>query len=358
MEKQLILTINPGSTSTKIALFKANKSIFEKTIRHSTEELSQFPDIISQYGFRKELIIEEIKKASFDLNDIAVIVGRGGALRPMPSGTYIVNKKMKEDLVEGAASTGHASNLGGLIADDIAKTIEGAKAYIADPPVVDELIDVARISGHPSFKRKSIFHALNQKAVARRHARAIGKKYEELNLVIAHLGGGISVGAHCRGRVIDVNNALDGEGAFSPERSGTLPAGQLVQLSFSGDHEIGEIKKMLVGRGGLTAYLGSGNAMEIEERISNGDSEAALIYDAMIYQIAKDIGAMFTVLEGNVDGILITGGIARSEMLIGKLKRRIDKLATIYVYPGEDEMEALAMNGWLVLNKELEPIEY
>lgn len=358
MKKETILAINPGSTSTKIALYEETECIMEKTIRHSTHELSDFPDIISQYHFRKDLIVKEIKDSEYELNDIAIIIGRGGALRPIASGTYGVNEKMKNDLVEGAARTGHASNLGGLIADDLAAAIPGARAFIADPPVVDELEDVARISGHPLFKRKSIFHALNQKAVARRHARKEGTTCEELNLIVAHLGGGISVGAHRKGRVIDVNDALDGEGPFSPERSGTLPTGQLLKLCFSGKFDASEIKKMLVGRGGLIAYLGTGDAKEVEQRIEEGDNEAALIYNAMIYQVAKDIGAMYTVLEGDVDAIIVTGGIAYSDMVVSKLKKRISSLAPVHVYPGEDEMQALALNGLLVLKGELTPVEY
>jgi len=358
MKKKLILAINPGSTSTKIALFEGTDSLFEKTLRHSAGELSQFPDIISQYGFRKDLIVKAIEESEYELSDIAIVVGRGGALRPIDSGTYLVNDLMKEDLIEGAARTGHASNLGGLIADDMARSLPDARAVIADPPVVDELEDVARFAGHPAFTRKSIFHALNQKAVARRHAETAGRNYRDLNLIVAHLGGGISVGAHRKGRVVDVNDALDGEGAFSPERSGGLPAGQLVKFCFSGKKDAGELKKMLVGRGGVSAYLGTSDMKDVEKRIAGGDTDAALVYDAMIYQVAKDIGAMFTVLEGEVDGIIITGGIAFSDLLIEKLKARIDKLAKIFVYPGEDEMEALALNGRLILEGKIEPIEY
>jgi len=358
MTNKLILAINPGSTSTKIALFKGKNSLFEKTLRHSSEELNKFPDIISQYGFRKDLIVDAVNESDFELQDIAVIVGRGGALRPIASGTYIVNEAMKKDLVEGAARTGHASNLGGLIADDLAQTIPGARACIADPPVVDELQDLARFAGHPDFERESIFHALNQKAVARRHCTTLGQKYEETNLIVAHLGGGISVGAHSQGRVIDVNDALDGDGAFSPERSGSLPSGQLVKLCFSGTKTIKEVKKMLVGQGGISAYLGTSDMKEVEKRITEGDKKAALVYDAMGYQVAKDIGAMFTVLEGEVDAIIVTGGIAYSDMLIDKLKQRVGKLAPIHVYPGEDEMEALALNGQLILEGAIKPIDY
>jgi len=358
MTKKLILTINPGSTSTKIALFEGETNVYEKTLRHSVEELGQFKDMISQYSFRKDLIAEAINESDYELSDIAIVVGRGGALKPMPSGTYSVNQKMKDDLVAGAARTGHASCLGGLIADDLAQSIGLSEAYIADPPVVDELSDVARIAGHPKFYRESIFHALNQKAVARRHAVVVGKKYEDLKLIVAHLGGGISVGAHDMGRIVDVNDALDGDGPMSPERSGTVPAGQLLKLCFSGEYDQKEIRKMLVGNGGVSAHLGTSDMREIEQRVKDGDKEAELIYDAMIYQIARYIGAQYTVLDGQIDGIIVTGGIAYDKMLIERLKKRIDKIATVYVYPGEDEMEALALNGKLILDGELEPIEY
>jgi butyrate kinase len=358
MKKKFILTINPGSTSTKIALFEGDAKLFEKTLRHSSDELGQFEDMISQYSFRKDLIVEAIDESDYELSDIAIIVGRGGALRPMASGTYAVNQLMKDDLIAGAARTGHASNLGGLIADDLAQSIEGADVYIADPPVVDELSDIARVAGHPNFYRESIFHALNQKAVARRHAKAVGKKYEELNLIVAHLGGGISVGAHEKGRVVDVNDALDGDGPMSPERSGTVPAGQLLKLCFSGEYEKNEARKMLVGKGGVSAHLGTSDIREVEKRIEEGDSKAQLIYDAMIYQVARSIGSQYTVLDGEIDGIIITGGIAHSKLLVEKLTKRISKIATVYVYPGEDEMEALALNGKLILEGELTPIVY
>lgn len=357
MEKQLILAINPGSTSTKIAVFEGIKQIFLKNIKHSAEEIDKFQVITDQYEFRKHIILDELKSAEIPLNSLVAIVGRGGLVKPIKSGVYEVNNKMKEDLKIGILGQ-HASNLGGLIADDIAKSLPNAKAYIADPVVVDELEDIARISGHPLFERISIFHALNQKAIARIHANSVLKNYEELNLIVAHLGGGISVGAHLKGRVIDVNQALDGEGPFSPERSGTLPVGSLVKLCFSGKYTIEEIKKMITGKGGFVAYMGTNDAQKVEKLAEEGDEKATLIYSAMAYQVSKEIGAMSTVLKGEVDAILLTGGIAYSKLLNDQIIERVKHIAPIFIYPGEDEMKALAMNGLMVINNEIEALQY
>ena len=353
----LILAINPGSTSTKIAVFENSKQIFVKNIKHSSEELAGFKIITDQYDYRKKIIMQELKDASIDLSRIKVIVGRGGTVKPIKSGIYSVNKALRDDLKVGILGQ-HASNLGGLIADDIAKSLIDAKAYIADPVVVDELEPLARISGHPNFERISIFHALNQKAIARSHAKSISMRYEDMNLIVVHLGGGISVGAHKKGKVIDVNQALDGEGPFSPERSGSLPVGALAKLCFSGEYTLDDVKKMITGKGGYVAYLGTNDAYEVEKRAEAGDEKAALIQDAMAYQVAKEIGAMSTVLKGEVDAILLTGGIAYGKPFIEAVKERISHLAEVFVYPGEDEMRALAMNGLMVLEGEAEVLEY
>jgi butyrate kinase len=337
-----ILAINPGSTSTKIAVYENENRLFVTTFYHSPEALSHFPTILSQYDYRKELIVDELKKENL-FSDFAAIVGRGGLLKPIASGVYEVNEAMKNDLRN--ATMQHACNLGGLLAEDIALLIPGCKAYIADPVVVDELEDVARLSGSPLMMRKSVFHALNHKAIARKYARSVNKKYEELNLVVAHLGGGISVAAHRQGRVIDVNNALEGSGPFSPERAGTLPARQLVDLCFSGDYTQEEIKKMITGRGGLMAHLGTTDAQNVVKRISEGDARAELVLKSMIYNIGKEIGAMSVVLHGKVDAILLTGGISYNDYCINKLKEYIAFIAPVCVFPGEDEMEALAFNA-------------
>ena len=277
-----ILVLNPGSTSTKIGVFLNNRPVFQKTIKHSADELAPFNRVTDQYEFRKEIILRELIDAGIDIAKISIIVGRGGLVKPIESGVYEVNQPMIDDL-RSNMTVEHASNLGGLIAHDLASKIKGARAFIADPIVVDELSDVARISGHPNFTKVSVFHALNQKAVARTYASSIGKKYEDLNLIVAHLGGGISVGAHKKGRVVDVNQALDGDGPFSPERSGTLPVGQLISMCFSEKFSEAEIRKMVVGQGGLVAYLGTSAANVVEERIHGGDKEARLIYEAMAY---------------------------------------------------------------------------
>jgi len=254
MEELRILAINPGSTSTKIAVYQNTTAVLIKTIRHTTEELKDFKTIADQYPFRKNIILNELQKEEIELETINAIVGRGGLLKPIESGVYEVNSAMIADLICSPLGE-HASNLGGLIAADIAKSLPSAKAYIADPVVVDELQPFARITGHPAFRRKSIFHALNQKAVARAHAKSVMKSYEDMNLIVVHLGGGITVGAHEKGKVVDVNQGLDGEGPFSPERSGTLPVGDLVSLCYSGNYTKEKVKKMITGEGGLVAYL-------------------------------------------------------------------------------------------------------
>jgi butyrate kinase len=357
MNPKEILVINPGSTSTKIAVFQNNRPVFQKNIKHSTEELGRFKRVTDQYEFRKEIILKELFEAGIDIGKISIVVGRGGLIKPIESGVYEVNKAMIDDLRSNMAVE-HASNLGGLIAHDLASRIPGARAFIADPIVVDEFNDIARFAGHPKFRRDSIFHALNQKAVARTYANSIGRKYSDLNLIVAHLGGGISVGAHEKGRVIDVNQGLDGEGPFSPERSGTLPVGQLITMCFSKEYTEEEIRKMVVGQGGLVAYLGTSAANEIEERIQNGDHYAKLVYEAMAYQVAKEIGACSVVLKGQVDAILVTGGIAFNELFIQLLTYRIAWISQIRVFPGEDEMRALAQNVLMVINGELEPKIY
>ncbi|ROL56387.1 butyrate kinase [Bacteroidetes/Chlorobi group bacterium Naka2016] len=353
-----ILSINPGSTSTKVALFRNLEEDFTVTVRHSVDELKQFLRIFDQYEFRKKVVLDALEKAKINLKEVNAVVGRGGLVRPIPSGVYRINQKMLDDL-RNEINGEHASNLGAILAFEIAKEIgPNVPCFIVDPVVVDELDDIARISGHPELPRISIFHALNQKAVSRRFAREQGKKYEELNLIVVHLGGGITVGVHHNGRVIDVNNGLDGEGPFSPERSGTLPVGQLARLCFSGKYTFTEVRKMITGRGGLVAYLGTNNALEVEERIACGDDYAELIYKAMAYQIAKEIGAASTVLKGNVDAILITGGLANSPLLVKWIQERVYFIAPIFVYPGEDEMFALAEGVYYALKGEIPIKDY
>jgi butyrate kinase len=352
-----ILAINPGSTSTKIAVFHNSRPIFLKSVMHDCKEIERFQHITDQYEFRKKCILKELNDSHIEISKIKAVVGRGGLLRPIKSGVYRINEQMKADLKKGIFGE-HASNLGGLIADDIANQIPGCQSFIADPVVVDEMEDVARYSGHPKFKRYSIFHALNHKAIGRAYARLINRKYEELKIIIAHMGGGISVGAHLYGKVIDVNQALDGEGPFSPERSGTLPAGALARLCFEEGITLEEIRKMITGQGGLMAYLGTNSAYEVELMAQDGNEEARKIQDAMSYQIGKEIGALATVLKGNVDAIILTGGISHNTMIVEYIKSMVSFIAPVVIYPGEDEMHALAWNGLLVLKGEVQAKEY
>lgn len=352
MEAKRILAINPGSTSTKVAVFDNLKNIFLKNIKHPSEEIAKFSRIADQFQFRKEIILKELADADIAVDTISAIVGRGGLVKPIESGVYEVNPALEADLKVGVLGE-HASNLGGLIAKDIASGLNNVKAFIANPVVVDEMHDVARLSGHPEFERISIFHALNQKAIARTYAKSLDRKYEELNLIVAHMGGGITVGAHHKGRVIDVNNGLDGEGPFSPERAGTLPAGALAKLCFSGKYTYDEVKKMITGKGGMVAYMGTNDAYEVEQKMEAGDEKAKMITEGMAYQVGKSIGEMSAVLKGDVDGILITGGIAHSKFVVNYIKDMVGFIAPVVVYPGEDEMKALAMNGLMVLNGEV-----
>lgn len=350
-----VLAINPGSTSTKLAVFEDETPRLVRTLRHSVEELSAFPQATDQFEFRKDLVLRELEADGIPLQFDAVI-GRGGLFKPIPGGVYAINEQMLHDARH--ASRPHACNLGCLIAADIASRIPGCRAFIADPGVTDELEEVARITGSPLMPRITIWHALNQRAIARRYAREKGTHYEDLNLIICHLGGGISIGTHLRGRCIDVNNALDGEGPFSPERAGTLPAGPLIDLCYSGRFTREELKKRISGRAGLAAHLGTTDVPAIVARIAEGDQHAELVLNAMVYQTAKSIGAAATVLCGRVDAILLTGGIAHSDYVVSRLTERVSFLAPVHVYPGEDELEALAQNALEALRGELEVQKY
>ncbi|MCM3114747.1 butyrate kinase [Neobacillus sp. MER 74] len=347
-----ILVINPGSTSTKIGVFDNDISIFEKTIRHDSETINSFANIIDQYEFRKTTILETMDNEGINFSKLSAVCARGGLLRPIEGGTYAVNDVMLADLRSGYAGQ-HASNLGGIIAYEIASGLN-IPSYIVDPVVVDELEPIARISGFSLIERKSIFHALNQKAVARRVAKELGKRYIDLNLIVTHMGGGITVGVHKQGKVIDVNNGLHGDGPFSPERSGTVPVGDLVALCYSGEYYREEIMKMLVGQGGLVGYLGTNDAVKVEQRIAAGDKEAMFIYDAMAYQVAKEIGAASAVLSGKVDAIVLTGGLAYGKGFVKSITDRINWIADVMVQPGENELQALAEGALRVLRGEEE----
>jgi butyrate kinase len=357
MGTDYILVINPGATSTKIAVYRNNKSVFLKSIRHENGDLETFVHPADQLPYRLNLVLSEVEENHIRPDQVGMVIARGGLIYPIESGVYEVNEAMIKDLSEGVMGD-HASNLGGLIAHQLLETFTKARAYIADPVVVDELEEVARISGHPQFQRTSIFHALNQKSVARTHAQSMGKEYEDMNLVVAHMGSGVSVGAHQKGRVVDVNNALDGEGPFGPERSGTLPNGALARYCFQEGNSWKNISKMLTGEGGMFAYLGHKDAQLLEKMAGEGDVEAGLIHEALAYQVSKEIGAMAAVLSGHIDGILITGGMAHNPGLTRNIKERIEFMAPVFIYPGEDEMRALAHNGSLLLSGKVSAKQY
>lgn len=350
------LIINPGSTSTKIGVFEDETLLFEETLRHQTEELAGFSSIVDQKDFRKEIILNLLKEKNFDLSSLDVVVGRGGLLKPILSGTYAVSDALLADLIKGVQGE-HASNLGGILAREIADSIS-KPSYIVDPVVVDELMPAARLSGVPELPRISIFHALNQKAVAKRYAKEIGKPYSSLRLIVVHMGGGVSVGAHIDGKVVDVFNALDGDGAFSPERAGAVPCGSLVKMCFSGKYTEKEVYKKLVGNGGFNAYAGTNDMRDLEKRIAEGDENAALLKEAFLLQVAKDIGSMACVLEGKVDQIILTGGIAYSRDVVAQLKQKAGFIAPFTVYGGEDELLALVQGALRVLNGEEEAMAY
>lgn len=350
-----ILVINPGSTSTKIAVYEDERALLLRNIRHSSEELARFDQITDQLEFRRDLVVRELKQMDIPMYFDAII-GRGGLSRPVSSGVYEVNEQMCRDTYK--AIRRHACNLGCMIAYGLAQGIPGCRAYIADPGVVDELEDVARISGSPLMPRMAIWHALNQRAVARRHAQETGVHYEDLNLIVCHMGGGISVAAHRKGRAVDANNALDGEGPLSVERAGTLPAADLIHLCYSGKYTEEELLKRIAGQAGLVAHLGTNDLKEILRRGEAGDQKAALLVEAMIYQTAKAIAAEGAVLCGKVDAVLLTGGIAYSDYITQRLRERIGFLAPVYIYPGEDEMSALAGNALAALRGTCEVKRY
>ncbi len=350
-----VLAINPGSTSTKVALYDDERPLLELTLRHTTDEIAQFHAVADQEEWRLNLILNALREKNVDIRTLAAVIGRGGLVRPIVAGVYEVNEIMIHDLKN--AQMEHACNLGGLIAHQIAN-MAGVKAYIADPPIVDELDEVARISGLPECPRVSIFHALNHKATARLHCDRVGLIYERSNLIVAHMGGGISVAAHKQGRVVDVNNALDGEGPFAAERAGTLPASFFANLCFSGKYTRREIQKMLAGRGGVMAHLGTSSMMEVMERAGKGDEKARLISEALCYNISKQIGGLAAAMSGRVDGIVLTGGIAYNTPIVDYIREHCSFIAPVTVYPGENELEALVANALVVLRGIITPRQY
>jgi len=358
MSAKHILVIYPEVDITKIAVYRNISLIFLKSIRHKAEARAEFPNVIDELDYRTGLIMDELKNNQIDPADIAIVMARGGLIKPLQSGVYQVNDAMKRDLRVGVMGM-HATNLGGLIADKIASQLPDAKAYLADPVVVDELEPIARVSGLPSIERNSIFHALNHKNVSREYAKSINRSYDELNLIVAYIGsGGVSVGAHRGGKVIDVNQAFDGDGPFSMTRTGGLPVGQVIDICYSGKYTREEMRQLVTEQGGIQAYLGTKSLNQVISMIDEGDEQATFIMDAMAYQIAKEIGALATVLEGNVDAILIMGSIMNSKFFTGQLMRRIEKIAVVSVYPIVNDLDSLAMNGMMIQRGEAEIFEY
>ncbi len=351
-----ILAVNPGSTSTKMALFLDDRETASKTRGHAPHELAGYPGLTDQCPWRTSMVYEFLGAQGVQVVDLHAVVGRGGMLRPVPGGVYAVTPRMLEDLRTGRYGE-HASNLGAPMARDIADRA-GCPAFIVDPVVVDELDDCARYSGVPQIPRRSVFHALNQKSTARLVARRLGKPYEECRFIVAHLGGGITVGAHLHGRVVDVNNGLDGDGPFSAERAGSVPAGQLVSLVLSGEHPESEIRRMLTGGGGLVAHCSTSDVADLWTRAGEGDEKVRGILDAMIHQIAKEIASHGATLRGSVDRIIITGGMANNAELVHALEDRVKWIAAVEVVPGEREMEALAGGALAALAGEAQIREY
>ena len=344
-----ILAINPGSTSTKIAVYDDHKLIFSETLQHDAEKITQFEGIIEQYEFRKELVLQAMNKHNVPVDTLEAVVGRGGLVRSVESGTYKVNESMLKDLKNPQIwGRIHASNLGAFIASSIADEL-GIPSFIVDPVTVDEFEDIARISGCPEIERKSMLHTLNMRYCGLSIAEKLGKKYEETNMIAVHMGGGISIAPIKKGRLVDVNNAMLGMGPFSPQRAGALPIGDLLGIAFSGKYTHKEMIKMLTKTGGLIAYLGTDDGQEVVQRIKAGDNKAELIFKAMCYQISKEIGACATVLEGKVDAIFLTGGLAHNQYVIDEITRRVSFISDVHIIPGEKEMEALSQGAVRVL---------
>ena len=351
-----VLCINPGSTSTKIAFFDDDTELYAATVHHSPEELAAFPRVSDQAGFRTRLVIGMLGGAGVATEGLDAVVGRGGLSPPQSSGTYRVDERLLADVAEGARGE-HASNLGAIVAARIAAFCR-VPAYVVDPVMVDELEDLARYSGHPEIERRSIFHALNHKAVARRHARTVGQPYPALNLVVAHLGGGISVAAHRAGRVVDVNNALNGDGPFAPERAGGLPTSSFVRFCLEGGRTHAQVRRLLAGAGGYVSLLGTNDGRAVAARAASGEGRAALVQDALAYQVAKEVGRCAAVLHGAVDAVLLTGGLSRNEALVAAIRAWVAWIAPVAVYEGEDEMTALAEGALRVLHGDEEAKTY
>lgn len=350
-----ILVINPGSTSTKLAIFSEGTLLAEETLRHSVSEISSFHRVVDQTEFRFNLVEEFVNQHNM-MTQLIAVVGRGGLLKPIPGGTYMVNQEMLDDLTSEKYNT-HASNLGAILADRFAKKLD-IPAFIVDPVVVDEMQDLARISGLEGIERRSVSHVLNQRAVARHASNDLGLDYHDSAIIVAHLGGGISIGAHKDGRIIDVINGIDGEGPYSPERSGTLPLLEFSHYILERQLDVSAVKKLIAGNSGLKSYLGETDLREVQKRIDAGDKQAKFYLDGMCYQIAKGIGEMAVVLHGNVDCIVLTGGAVYSDYISEKISDYVHWISKIIRHPGEMEMEALYEGAIRVLNGEEQALDY
>ncbi|MDZ7742684.1 MAG: butyrate kinase [Bacteroidota bacterium] len=352
-----ILIVYPAIESTYVAVYRSTDLIFLKNIKHPEEELAKYENLMDQADWRRDIIMNVLAENDINIDLIELVMGRSGLLKPVQSGVYQINERMLEDLYIGVQGV-HATNLGGVIAFEIAKSL-GKKAYMADPVVVDEMDEIAKVTGHPEFKRRSIFHALSHKHFARKYAKSINRPYEELNLIVCHVGtAGISIGAHKKGKVIDVNNSFDGDGPFGIQRSGTLPMGALVKLCFSGKYSEEEVYRMITKEGGYTAYLGTSNLDEIDKKVLSGNETTLFISNALSYQVSKEIGSMYTALECEVDAILLTGNIFNSERFLENVSQKVNKIAPIALYPSQNDFDAMALNGLRVIKNEVEVLEY
>ncbi|RXQ95667.1 butyrate kinase [Ancylomarina salipaludis] len=356
--RDLVLALNPRMYFTRVAVYQGNSTLFLKKINHHDLEKETYPSFENQVDFRTSVILDELKENDIEIKNIKVVIGRGGLIKPVESGVYRVNPKMIKDL-SSAEFGDDVVNLGGLLANGIAKAIDGAHAFIADPVVVDELQDIARFTGRPEFKRRSIFHALNHKISARKYAKIKYSEYEKMNLIVVHLGGGISIGAHKKGRVIDANQAYDGDGPFSPIRSGSLPMGDVIRMCYSGKFTMDEMLKKQTGDGGLYSYFNTHSAFDVCQLRDAGDEKAAEVLSAMAYQVSKYISSLYVCFDGEkIDGIVITGGLAKDDAFVREIRNRVEIIAPVYVMPGAEVLGALSYYGQMILRGETEIKDY
>lgn len=357
MTQELILVISPKAVSTRVAVYENHNVIFLHDIIHPDQDLGRFSHYLEQINYRRDNILFELDENGICLDCIKAVVGRGGLVKPVESGIYEVNDEMLRDLKSSEYGQDHI-NLGGILAYEISAHFPEMRALISDPVTVDEYCNLARYTGHPNFDKKSVFHTLNHKSVAKKHAKSVMSQYEDMRLIVAHLGSGISVAAHKNGNVIDSNQVLDGDGPFSPERTGSLPLGDVIRYCFNSGKTEAEVHEMVQNKGGLFAYLNTYSVREVEKKVNEGDKYAEEVFSAMAYQVGKEIGAMFAVLEANVDAILITGGIAKSSWFVNKIVERVGKMADVHIYPGDYEEESMVNSALAAIRGEVEVLKY